>query len=175
MLGVPEQSRYEFDGAPIAYTAADIGSSTKTEQVTVEFWNSNQHPQGMEEGLYFNNTYKALRLISDDNSLYYSVWCTGEHEFYDMNNDPGQMSNRLGSPPKGSSSQYYRRPESQLISRLDALLMVTKSCAGDSCRKPWASMFADGHVTDLSDAMAADYDSFFANQPQVSFASCKNH
>lgn len=32
----------------------------------------------------FNNTYKSIRLISDTFNLYYSVWCTNEHELYDM-------------------------------------------------------------------------------------------
>ena len=31
-----------------------------------------------------NNTYKALRIIGDDYNLYYSVWCTNEHELYDL-------------------------------------------------------------------------------------------
>lgn len=30
------------------------------------------------------NTYKAIRLVSDDYSLYYAVWCTNEKEFYDL-------------------------------------------------------------------------------------------
>lgn len=31
-----------------------------------------------------NNTYKALRVISKEYNLYYSVWCTNEHELYDL-------------------------------------------------------------------------------------------
>jgi len=31
-----------------------------------------------------NNTYKGLRLIGDDYDLAYMVWCTNEHELYDM-------------------------------------------------------------------------------------------
>ena len=31
-----------------------------------------------------NNTYKALRLIGEDYNLYYSVWCGGEHQLYDL-------------------------------------------------------------------------------------------
>ncbi len=34
------------------------------------------------------NTYKALRLISKIYNLYYSVWCTNEHELYDLNVRP---------------------------------------------------------------------------------------
>jgi hypothetical protein len=31
-----------------------------------------------------NNTYKALRVIGENYNLYYSVWCTNEHELYDL-------------------------------------------------------------------------------------------
>jgi N-acetylglucosamine-6-sulfatase len=31
-----------------------------------------------------NNTYKALRVVGSNYSLYYSVWCTNEHELYDL-------------------------------------------------------------------------------------------
>lgn len=31
-----------------------------------------------------NNTYKALRLIGNDYDLSYTVWCTNEHELYDL-------------------------------------------------------------------------------------------
>lgn len=31
-----------------------------------------------------NNTYKALRLIGKNYNIYYSVWCTNEHELYDL-------------------------------------------------------------------------------------------
>jgi N-acetylglucosamine-6-sulfatase len=33
---------------------------------------------------YQRNTYKGIRLVSDDYSLYYAVWCTNEKEFYDL-------------------------------------------------------------------------------------------
>ena len=33
---------------------------------------------------YEDNTYKAIRLHSDDYSLYYSVWCSNEKEFFDL-------------------------------------------------------------------------------------------
>lgn len=35
-----------------------------------------------------NNTYKALRLISKTYNLYYAVWCTNEHELYDLTARP---------------------------------------------------------------------------------------
>lgn len=172
MLGLPLQS--EFDGAPIAYTKEDLVSSTKHELVNVEFWSAGATPVGMHDGAYYNNTYKALRLISDDYSFLYTIWCTGEREFYDMTIDSAQMFNRLGTPPKGSASKYYNRSEEDLFHRLDALLMVTKSCTQDSCRDPWSVIFPSGEVNNLTDAMKDKYDDFFADQPQVSFSSCSH-
>lgn len=32
----------------------------------------------------FNNTYKTVRLIGPGYNLMYAVWCTNEHELYDM-------------------------------------------------------------------------------------------
>ena len=171
MLGLP--LRDEFDGAPIAYTSDTLGSQDKTELVNVEFWNSgNQAPEAATPGSYYNNTYKALRLISDEYTFLYTTWCTGEREFYDMQSDPGQMTNRLATPPQGSAAKYYGRTEDQLFDRLDALLMVTKSCLQDSCREPWEVLFPGGQVGNLTDAMRPEYDNFFASQPKVSFSSC---
>jgi hypothetical protein len=116
-------------------------------------------------GLYANNTYKALRLMDNNSSsLFYSTWCTGEHEFYDMSTDAQQMNNWLGPDPKGNASEYYGRPQSELIARLDALLMVTKSCKQDTCRDPWRVLFPKGQVSNILDAMNPSYDTFFANQ-----------
>ncbi len=173
MLGLP--LRDEFDGQPIAYKSNDLAASDKTELVNVEFWNSEQR-QPSVPGSYANNTYKALRLISDEYTFLYTKWCTGEREFYDMQTDPGQMTNRLASPPQGSAVKYYGRSENSLYDRLDALLMVTKSCAGDSCREPWDVLFPSGQIGNLTDAMRPEYDTFFANQPKVTFSSCiQNH
>ena len=86
MLGIPLQK--DFDGAPIPYTNP---SSANNEYINVEFWNAdgvgkdNDDPANNTPGLYINNTYKSLRINSqNDNSFYYSVWCDGDHEFYDM-------------------------------------------------------------------------------------------
>lgn len=40
-----------------------------------------------------NNTYKALRVIGQTYNLSYSVWCTNEHELYDLTTDPYQITN----------------------------------------------------------------------------------
>ncbi len=89
-----------------------------------------------------------------------------------MVSDASQLSNRLGSPAQGSSKKYYGRSETQLYNRLDALLMVSKSCTQDSCRNPWSVLFPGGQVNNLGDAMKSTYDIFFANQPKVSYTAC---
>lgn len=39
---------------------------------------------GIIQNAYVNNTYKGLRISSPEYSLYYSVWCTNETEFFDL-------------------------------------------------------------------------------------------
>ena len=173
MLGVPALSSYAFDGTVIPYTAAALSSAAPSELLQVESWTGTGSIEGLPAGQYYNNTYKALRLMSDGNDLFYSKWCTGDNEFYNMVTDAAQMRNRLANPPRGTAAKYYGRPETQLFNRLDALLMVAKSCKQDSCRNPWATLFPAGQVSSLSGAMKAKYDSFFAGQPKVSFSSCK--
>ena len=34
--------------------------------------------------LFPNNTYKAMRIVSPQYDLQYTVWCSNEHELYDM-------------------------------------------------------------------------------------------
>ena len=39
---------------------------------------------GGVSNLHWNNTYKALRVIGRDYNLHYAVWCSGEHQLYDL-------------------------------------------------------------------------------------------
>lgn len=85
----------QLDGE-IMPLAEDKQSKGRTEHAAIEYWG-----YGMPEGhyglhsdenfeagklinLYLNNTYKGLRMAGDDFSLYYSVWCTGERELYNL-------------------------------------------------------------------------------------------
>lgn len=66
MLGVPILDSYQFDGSPVPYTSSEVSASARTELLTVEFWNGKgESPQAVPGGLYYQNTYKALRAISD--------------------------------------------------------------------------------------------------------------
>ena len=57
----------------------------RQEQVNVEHWGIHipEGKYGMIE--YSQNTYKAMRLVSDGFNVQYTVWCTGEHELYNLN------------------------------------------------------------------------------------------
>lgn len=92
----------EFDGAPIPLHDAD-DIEDRSEHVNIEFWGqafgegaygyrgSTYNPGTGYNGrnLYVNNTYKSVRLVGRDYSLYYSVWCSNVKEFYNV---------RVGTP-----------------------------------------------------------------------------
>lgn len=62
----------------------------------------------------------------------------------------------------------------RVTARLDALLLVLKSCKGSSCRRPWASLHPNGGVQTLGDAMAERFDAFYVEkQAKVGFSRCE--
>lgn len=164
-----------------------------------------------------NNTYKALRVLSADYDLYYSVWCSNEHELYDLTvchalgsspcspyrrswfgtdalirllqTDPGQLKNLY--PQKSASDessadngepQLNNAKIQHVIDRLDALMMVIKSCQGSSCVEPWRILHphdddddnngSAGRVKTLTDALDSRFDDFYAQQARVSYNWC---
>ncbi|CAJ2504950.1 Uu.00g123440.m01.CDS01 [Anthostomella pinea] len=94
---------------------------------------------GIHFGLYPNNTYKGLRLAGDGFSVYYSVWCTGERELFDLRADPEQTLNLLSEAGAHAASRFAvsGRPISDVVPRLDALMMVLKDCKDRTCMRPW--------------------------------------
>ncbi|KAK7993919.1 MFS transporter [Apiospora arundinis] len=94
-------------------------------------------------------------------------------KLYDTAVDPYELVNLAG------------RPEHEaVLNRLNALLLVTKSCAEGTCRDPW-SVFASSttnttiaggdKLTTMKQAMDPKYDAFFASFPRVHFASCMQY
>ena len=66
-------------------------------------------------------------------------------------------------------------PVQKLVARLDALLLVTKSCAKESCVRPWSSLHPHGNVSTLEDALSPLYDHFYeVEQRRVAFDRCEN-
>lgn len=82
--------RADFDGSPIPLSAAELSSGPLTrEHVNVEYWGwaISEADYGFDGGdtkRIFNNTYKAIRVVGEEYNLYYSIWCSNDHELYDM-------------------------------------------------------------------------------------------
>ncbi len=87
--------------------------------------------------------------------------------------DPWQIHNYFGdaSPPK--SYNIAGRPFDEIIPRLNALMMVLKSCKGVQCREPWTVLHPGRNVTNLVDALSHEYDTFYREQPMVIYSSCE--
>ncbi|KAI1104910.1 Arylsulphatase [Jackrogersella minutella] len=179
LLGI--ETREDFDGAAIPVTREEIEDvrdrGVRREHAGIEYWGF-----AMGEGIYNrdprqNNTYKALRLSGPAYNLYYSVWCNNEHELYDMDVDPGQLHNLLTPDTSPSLNPILAAgyPAHRVAARLDALLLVLKTCASESCRRPWAQLHPDGSVQSLTDALAPRYDAFYEDRggaARVEFAYC---
>lgn len=210
--------REDFDGSPIdLHSHGQDGTSFGTlyprkEHVNVEHWGSAFSEGEHDQRVFWNNTYKALRLIGENYNLYYSVWCSGEHQLYDLNvrilplyllkptnlatqNDPYELNNLydttnhstpfLFTPtPTPHSSTNPTTPSlhtgtsstsiHHLLSRLDALLLLLKSCQARSCTHPWESLHPSGDVNSLHDALDPSFDSFYhIEQEKVHFTRCE--
>lgn len=77
--------------------------------------------------------------------------------------------------PSSSSSQglLLGTQIGLVISRLDALMMVLKSCKGGTCVEPWKVLHPQGDVASLTDALRARFDAFYDEQVRVSFSRCE--
>ncbi|CAG7959601.1 unnamed protein product [Penicillium nalgiovense] len=169
--GIP--ARDDFDGTAIPVAPEFEGE--RHEHVTVEYWGS-----AVVEGAYSgigpggstmipNNTYKSVRLLGQGYNLYYSVWCNNEHELYDLSLNNLYPTN---SQADINGTRILGRSLNQAINRLDALLMVLKSCHGETCIQPWDVLQPVDPVSTLQHALNEEYDGFYGAQPQVSFDWC---
>ncbi|KAI1661137.1 putative arylsulfatase [Daldinia decipiens] len=181
LLGI--EQRDDFDGAAIPVTREGIeevkGRGERREHAGIEYWG-----MAMGEGIYNrnrreHNTYKALRVSGPGYNLYYSVWCNNEHELYDLNVDPGQLHNLLASSefttPSTATAAGY--PIAKVAARLDALVLVLKTCAGPTCQRPWAELHPEGGVRTLADALEPQYDGLYeaqARAARVEYTYCAN-
>lgn len=158
---------------------------------------------GQGQIVVLNNTYKAVRVIGQGYNLYYSVWCNNEHELYNLEvsqtfhlhlellqpyyfhfrgtwlilpihqTDPGQLRNLYLSESRDEDIRLLGSHISLVISRLDALMMVLKSCKGDTCIEPWKVLHPRGDVHSLSDALQVRFDSFYRHQAKVAYDKCE--
>ncbi|KAK2732333.1 hypothetical protein FQN57_002949 [Myotisia sp. PD_48] len=188
IMSLAQRTRDDFDALPIPFTAEEANNKPY-EHVGIEYW-GNAFPEGIYgfagrlgeggkpilvdgDGSFPNNTYKAVRLVGKGYNLYYSVWCTNEKEYYDMTVDESQMDNLAVNPDLYPSHRIAGRPYQQIVNRLDTLLMILKSCKTNECIEPWRTLHPDGKVLTLLDALRSEYDTFYAEQPRVSFTSCE--
>ncbi|KAH7324749.1 alkaline-phosphatase-like protein [Stachybotrys elegans] len=192
----------ESDGQPIPLTPEQEESHTN-EHVTIEHWGSvmaegilgaysDEEPVPIPQenddlfvrGFYEakskpgrapNATLKAIRVISQQYNLYYAVWCTNETELYDHTNDPGQVRNLFDPKHEqlAAGFQLGGRSIQEIAPRLDSLMMVLKSCKGETCIHPWAKLHPDGGVKSLLDSLDRRFDEFYDEQPRVSFSKCE--
>ncbi|KAK8109532.1 hypothetical protein PG999_007669 [Apiospora kogelbergensis] len=115
-------------------------------------------------------TFKALRIVGEHRAYLYTVWCTGELELYNTIDDPDELVNLALNP-----SEDTRR----LMSRLNALLLVLKSCEGAMCRDPWMAFTDDtvdkslpSRFDTLESALDPTFDDYFSQLPKVQFNQC---
>jgi hypothetical protein len=87
-----------------------------------------------------------------------------------MITDPYQMNNLWGTMGKISGLKGYGKEA--VMKRLDALMLVAKTCKGKSCRKPWEELHPDGSVQSLNDAMDEKYLGYYEGLPKVGFEGC---
>ncbi|KAG1493387.1 hypothetical protein G6F47_009940 [Rhizopus delemar] len=153
------------DGGVMALTdaLAHHPQPVSKESFAVEYWT----PHALDEiftrprPVPGPNIYKTVRVIAEDYDYMYTVWCTGEHELYDLKKDPFEMKN------------LYNSSDVKLISRLDALLVVLKSCRAHTCRDPWRTLHpGDTRVQTLKDALRAEYDGHYARLKPMRFEAC---
>lgn len=135
------------------------------ESFAVEFWSSFQMAENYPNVPFAGpNTYKTLRVISEDYDYMYAVWCTGEHELYSLKEDPYELHN------------LYEGANIQLVNRLDALLVVLKSCRAETCRDPWSILHPnDDSVKTLKDALHEKYDAHYTQFKKVEFQECLDY
>ncbi|CEP14712.1 hypothetical protein [Parasitella parasitica] len=135
------------------------------ESFAVEFWSmenyaENYFPTNARSG---PNTYKTVRVISQDYNYMYAVWCTGERELYNLKTDPYELNNL-----------YDDDAHIQLTNRLDALLVVLKQCKAESCRNPWKILHPeDVSVKTLKDAL--QFDDHYTQFKRVEYKECLNY
>lgn len=93
IANAPLPEAFELDGQAIPLTRTQLRDAIphpiedrgwKQEHVNVEMWGIIMSEGKYGSVIYPNHTYKALRVVGSTYNLLYTVWCSGEHELYDM-------------------------------------------------------------------------------------------
>lgn len=86
--------------------------------------------------------------------------------------DPSQLHNLYTVKHQEDGPQILGRSLTHAIARLDALLLVLKSCKGATCIDPWSVLHPEEPIRSLRDALNKEHDLFYGAQPKVSFDWC---
>lgn len=86
--------------------------------------------------------------------------------------DPAQTQNLLSSDHGPSEYHIATRRLEQIQPRLNALVMVLKTCVGRTCTHPWEKLHPDGSVRNLKQALGHHFDDFYREQPAMWFTDC---
>lgn len=84
LAGAPPRSDLDGDAMPLTEYDMEEAKSHRQEHVNVEMWGIIISEGKYNADLHANHTYKALRVIGEGYNLRYTVWCSGEHELYDL-------------------------------------------------------------------------------------------
>lgn len=174
IAGVPKEDRPPFlDGRSLLQQWKDpdakcegTGRGNNFEVLNIEYWGSNGvfMPNGVKTE---NATYKSLRIVGEEFAYLYTHWCyTNELELYNTVDDPYELKN-LARQPNDETKK--------LLDRLNAMLLVQKSCSTNVCQNPWTVLMANSTlpaVSTLKDALNPVYDEHFAAFPKVNIAKC---
>jgi len=165
---------FEVDGTPVPLTAPDrarqdLAGGPKQHHLA-EYWVEGVVEGRFASGRTLEQKYRAVRVVDGALDLSYAVWCTGEHEVYDLRRDPDQMRNLALDKYAGAAAADLDL--ARLRPRLDALLLVLKTCVGEVCNKPWKAVFPGGGVDSLAGALRAEFDGYFAGLPKVQYTNC---
>jgi N-acetylglucosamine-6-sulfatase len=103
--------------------------------------------------------------------------------------DPHQVRNLLAPlndhapfAPFDAVSFETNRPilskdRQRLLNRLDALVLVLKTCVGETCHQPYKALFPDiastgQEIYSLSQALDPRFDEYFQGLPKVIYSKC---
>lgn len=84
------------------------------------------------------------------------------------------MTNLLDGEAKDSRATLLGVPLKKMVSRLDSLLFVLKSCKAETCIRPWEALHPDGDVQGLGDALSPRWDRFYEERERmIQFDRCE--
>lgn len=96
------------------------------------------------------------------------------HPSYHSDTVPSGISIQMEPDNAGHPSKQVNHTLHLVAHRLDALLMVLKTCKASACTHPWKVLHPKGDVTTLKDALHPQFDEFYeVQQKRVRFDKCE--